>query len=565
MFRDYLCVSTGRVRHHFDLRYGPALPGSFRTGRKLRVRFPRARPVWLRMSGEVPRLSARYLDRTPIAPPSTTPARRPTLVCPRKRRERSARLPAIVLVGERMLVYTAICCFLAVAQPTAAIPPPQRDDARAAFDFWLQCQNRRNFKAYEALYSNRKPFEAFRLLPGPRFSSYDRAAWLREQRRLISHKVRIRAEGVTAAVMNNGTLYTFTERSTWGTREHAESKDVFFLKTPAGFRITRETVGPAPTPTPPSIDDPHNHFSFVVDGEVVLSRNPDDAWALGPPSLEETSLEDDQYLLRTKRAVDVAKLPTAIAHLKGTFLRLVDARGTRCNVMVDGFLLRGRVLTNDSSTDAQFLWDLSGHTLVATLQNASACNTATWAVPANSQNSVIFGSAPSTTEIRELALDAFRALPESRRIQRTFSRWYKSHTPHQGAAPDWFQIQGQPRVETIDLSPVAPPLVSVSAYLLGDLDDDDRPSGTLWALWQLERVGTKITLTLRNVPDGSLALNVSGAVLLPSDNSAALLFDGIPYLNVLTLGGYIPNGVIRMNGDLYRDVEGPQIPFHVRH
>jgi hypothetical protein len=62
-----------------------------------------------------------------------------------------------------------------------------------------------------------------------------------------------------------------------------------------------------------------------------------------------------------------------------------------------------------------------------------------------------------------------------------------------------------------------PTLVSVSAYIPGDIDDQDRPVGKPWALWELQRRGRDTQLVPRNKPDGSLALVLTGAMKLPND------------------------------------------------
>jgi hypothetical protein len=441
-----------------------------------------------------------------------------------------------------------------------------QDDARPTFDAWLRYQNEGDFEAYDALYWKAK---GFRHGQSGKSIAED-AAWVKERRRLLSRKMTVRADDLAVGVLPRGTQYTFTER--WwlpGAVVHVAKKELFFLKTPAGYRITREDLYELPnnvTVRPLPLDRDATRFAFVVDGEVVLDQSPEDAWAKGKPEY------DRKYgdFVLTKREIDPSKIPADIARLKGMRFKLMQGvHGLSCEAVVGGFLLRGRVSTEEPEKDPEALWEQSSHALVATLAGKNAdCLDATWAVAASGPEPVVVVAQSAAPDIKQLALDAFRALPPSRKLQRDFAHWYKA--AFRERAPAWFEHEEPPAIQTVSVPNGGPTLVSVSAYLVAEYEDLDKPQGWLWALWEVRRNGAQITLIPRNNPDGSRSLVLTGAIVLPNDDSATLLFSELRGIGrgdqneTILFGG--EGGYARMIGDLYTHFDNtPGTPVWTTH
>jgi hypothetical protein len=311
-------------------------------------------------------------------------------------------------------------------------------------------------------------------------------------------------------------------------------------------------------------------FAFVLDGEVIVSTDPDDAWASGPAK-QDGKLGKD-LVLRSKRPVDLRKLPAELVALKGAPLRLFDATGARCDAKIGAFLLRGRVISGtdfegdfDDDADGGGGWAMSNHFLVAKIiGDRKACAKATWARSASLPLPTVAAAAVPTSELERRAWLAFDELPESRAIQRRFDAWSREH--RRSVETTWFRAKGARVTVHVIRPPKGPALVSVLAKAtLGDGDScgGDGLAGALWGLWEVTGPDDAPSLVLRNHPDEALVLELTGAVDVDGDGQAELLFEGFQdpaTMNAFGQGGFVAHGLIRALGGVYLDVAAPETP-----
>jgi len=175
-----------------------------------------------------------------------------------------------------------------------------------------------------------------------------------------AEKVRVIADAASARVI-------FVQRWASGGYSDVGAKELVLRRGPGGFRIAREELFGSATGKTGELDvEAFRRFAFVVDGEVVVSLNPDDGWASGPPVREKQGRGADRILLRMRRPVDVAKLPPTLARLAGMPIRLLNSAGERCQAKLGAFLLRGRAISDGVETsDDSEAWGMSAHLLVA--------------------------------------------------------------------------------------------------------------------------------------------------------------------------------------------------------
>ncbi len=212
----------------------------------------------------------------------------------------------------------AMLFVLAVTPAFAADP---KSDAHALLTDWLDAQNTGNFADYQSLYA--PSFTGVRR-SGPRTASFDRAGWMADRERMFRKPMTVSAEKVRVIADAASARVIFVQRWASGGYSDVGAKELVLRRGPGGFRIAREELfGSAPGKTGDVDVEAFRRFAFVVDGEVVVSLNPDDGWASGPAVLEKQGA--DRFLNRTRRPVDVAKLPAAVARLAGMPIRLLNA------------------------------------------------------------------------------------------------------------------------------------------------------------------------------------------------------------------------------------------------
>src|SRR5262249_28504756 len=149
--------------------------------------------------------------------------------------------------------------------------------------------------------------------------------------------------------------------------------------------------------------------------------------------------------------------------------------------------------------------------------------------------------------LKARALAAFRALPESRAIQREFVTW-SAHQDHKPAS-SWFdQGKRNPVVRLIRVKPTGPMLLSVSAEIHEGGCGEEGVFGSLWALWQVDGPPENPRLVLRNQPDESMTMQPTAAVDVDGDGHVELLFDGFSdYASANAFGQpqYLEHGIVR--------------------
>jgi hypothetical protein len=308
--------------------------------------------------------------------------------------------------------------------------------------------------------------------------------------------------------------------------------------------------------------DAVRRFAFVIDDELVIARDLSaDAWAAGRPRYDRDA-EPEPDLIQMQRSVDMKKLPSEIARLAGTSVRLFDETGGKCEAKVGRFLLRARLFDNhDRGDDAPSRWQQASRFLVAKLEGyGEACVGATWARDSSLPEAPLAMATEAPPELRELALTAFGALPESRPIQRDFDDWARrQHNPTKGP---WFRVNATTSVRVIR-SINGPVLVSMVAFRgegrwacnLGD--DDSAIVEQLWALWEVTGPDEAPRLVLRNHPARWTGLKVTGAVDTDGDGRPELLFERfLPDVQPYGDRVDVPKGVVRAVDGAYGDIEG---------
>ena len=476
---------------------------------------------------------------------------------PRGREMRLEARPCGTL-DANMLVPILFASSLVAATPAHAADP--KSDAQVLLLRWLGAQNTGDFEAYQSLYA--PTFTGVRR-SGPRTASFDRAGWMADRERMFRKPMTVSTERVRVIADAASARVIFVQRWASGGYSDVGAKELVLRRGPDGFRIAREELFGSATGKTGEVDvEAFRRFAFVVDGEVVVSQNPDDGWASGPPVLEKPGA--DSLLIRTRRPVDVAKMPPALARLRGMPIRLLSSTGERCQAKLGAFLLRGRVISDGD--DAEHSWAEGAHLLVAKVDGDwRACAGATWARAADLPAPVVSPAEAPSKEVRKLALATFSALPQSVKLQEKFDAWYP--TEHEGArSPSlrWFEYQ-KPRAEVrvLHLGAKGPTLVSVSA-LIDEGCNGEAATGAVWALWELGGDAANPRLVLRNAPDGETTLRPTAAVDLNGDGHAALLFDGFDDYaapNAAGQPGFIERGVVRLLDGLYLDVAGPTTPI----
>ena len=459
------------------------------------------------------------------------------------------------------MLFRAVVVLSLLVTPASAADP--KSDAHAVLDMWLEAQNAGNFDAYQSLYA--PSFTGVRR-SGPRTASFDRAGWMADRQRMFRKKMTVSAEKVRVIADAASARVIFVQRWASGGYSDVGPKELVLRRGPGGFRITREELFGSATGKLGEVDlEAFRRFAFVVDGEVVVSLNPDDAWASAPAVREKQGA--DRLLLRMRRPVDLAKLPAAVARLAGMPIRLLNAAGERCQAKLGAFLLRGRAITDgvETSNDSD-AWGMSAHLLVAKVDgDRRACAGATWARAAELAVPVVTPAEAPSKEVRKVALAAFGALPQSASIQKWFDVWYRREHPDASKPPPrWFAYEKRGAwVRVLRSGSKGPTLVSVSESI-NEGGCEDGVFGALWALWELQGDASHPRLVLRNAPDERMALAPTATVDVDGDGRGELLFDDSNDYNATNATGqpdFIERGIVRSLDGLYLDVAGPMTPI----
>ena len=463
-------------------------------------------------------------------------------------------------MGARVSRIGAVLFVLAISPAFAADP---KLDAKGLLDAWLAAQNAGNFDAYQALYA---PIFTGVRRSGSRTASFDRAAWMQDRQRMFRKKMTVSAKAVRVIANAASARVIFVQRWASGGSSDVAAKELVLRRGPAGFRIAREELLASTVAKAGDVDvEAFRRFAFVIDGEVVVTLTPDDRWASGPPMFEKTGA--DHLLVQTRRPVDVAKLPRAVARLAGMPIRLLNATGERCEAKMGAFLLRGRAISAIADDEAD-AWGMSAHLLVAKVEgDRPACAGATWARAAELPVPVVTPAEAPSSELRKVASAAFGALPQSANIQKQFDEWYRREHAGTGTPPRWFAHEGSgAQVRVLRSRPKGPTLVSVSASIEEGGCGEGGVSGAVWGLWELQGDAVHPRLVLRNAPDEQMTLELTATVDVDADGRVELLFDDSSDFNATNAAGqpdFVDRGIVRALNGLYLDVAGPKTPILV--
>jgi hypothetical protein len=452
--------------------------------------------------------------------------------------------------------------------PAAGLPP--HEDARAVLDRWLEAQNQGRFDEYRMFYDDK--FTGVRR-SGNQKVSFDRDGWLRDRKRMFAKPMTVAVDNVHIFANDRSARIVFTQR--WSSGQYADTgpKELVLRRRAGGYsyNIVHEELFASGPRAPGGADlNAFRQFAFVVDGEVVVSMNPDDAWAAGPAVLEKRG--SDHLLLRSRRAVDASKLPPEIAKLTGLPVRLMDSRGLRCEAKLGVLLLRGRAISDveNDGDDAwsEDAWNMSAHTLVAQVQGSrKACAGATWARAAALPMPAIATVESPAATLKRQALDAFQALPESLSIQRDFTQWSTTVEHKNGGPPRrWFDRSRHPPVIGVIRPGSGPAFVTVSATI-SEGGCADGIFNSLWALWEIDEADTAHPrLILRNQPDSTKTLKPTAAVDVDGDGTLELLFDGSTDAASENGAGqpeFLEHGIVRALAGAYVEIDGPKTPIDI--
>ena len=443
-----------------------------------------------------------------------------------------------------------------------ALAATPQADARTFLKRWLEDQNTGDFDDYQKLYA--PDFRGVKR-SGPRTATFDRTAWLQDRQRMFQKKMTVEAENVRVFASPASARIVFIQHWASGDYKDVGPKHLVLRRGPSTYIVVREELFASDTRKPAAVDvNAFRQFAFVIDGEVVISMHPDERWAIGPAKVDKNRANSS--LIRVRRQVDPKKLPPEVTQLAGAPVRLMDARGVRCEAKLGGFFLRGRVWEGDADGEDEAPdWGTTANFLVAKIDgDRKACAGATWARSTTLPIPTIATAESPSAGLKAQAVAAFKALPESRGIQRRFAEW--SAREHHKATPPWFDRGTEhPTVRLISIKPNGPMLLSVS----GAINEGGCADGVrdfLWGLWQVEGSPENPRLVLRNQPDEAMTMHPTAAVDVDGDGRVELLFDGFSDFNSANIFGqpqFLEHGIVRALGDSYVNVEGPEVPIFV--
>jgi hypothetical protein len=474
----------------------------------------------------------------------------------------------------RRRVWPLLALLALWSHPVASATP--HEEARALLDRWLEAQNAGRFDEYQTFYGDE--FTGVRR-SGNRTAPFDRAGWLQDRKRMFEKPMKVAADNVHIFASGRSARVVFTQR--WSSGRYADTgpKQLVLHRGTGGFHIAREELFASDTRKPGTIDlAAFRRFAFVVDDEVVVTMQPDEAWAVGPATLEKRGKDPD--LDRTRREVDATKLPAGVAALVGTPIRLLDARGQRCEAKLGKLLLRGREYMGSGEPDddgsaqapsesaANGFWEGSAHFLVArVVGDRKACAGSTWARATTLPVPVIAAAEAPSPELKDRALSALKALPESAAIQREYARWYAGEYPKKRHPPPlWFQRADQKPAIRLFRPASGPALLSVSAMVV-EGGCNDGVFEYLWALWEVDdKDPAHPRLIPRNQPDTTFTLQPTAAVDVDGDGRPELLFDSSSDYASMNAAGqpdFLEHGIARALDGSYVQIDGPETPIYV--
>ena len=351
--------------------------------------------------------------------------------------------------------------------------------------------------------------------------------------------IKIRTGGPSA-------LASFTQTFAQGNYKDAGPKQLVMVREAGALKIASERMLRSQIESAPVPAD--ERFRFVVSGGLLLSQEPDEAWATGPVTFDSAAREPAV----ASRRVDIAKLPPELARWQGRRVRLVSVANVICEARIKGFRMLARSVPHFSTSQAwnempapevaRQAWDMGAKVLVADADQR--CDGAFWGQPLGGPAPATAPSEEPDPPLKARALAQLRASDAWKKIQKSYLE-----SPAEGVKR-WDQVDGT-RIQVWRFralragTPIR--LVSVSVTLYQSCAEF---GANLWGLYE-ERGGK---LVPRNTPGQIEAFPVA-AVDSDGDGNSELLTEPFP-----SSFGH-EGGRVLLDGELWDTSEELTVPF----
>jgi ketosteroid isomerase-like protein len=329
--------------------------------------------------------------------------------------------------------------------PPAETAPAKEQTAKveALVDEWLRAQNAGDFPAYEAVYAQR--FTGVKRV-GVRSQRFDREGWMQDRKALFARPFSVRLEGRQVSALGTSAIVEFQQ--TWSSASFRDvgRKQLVLALEGSAFRIASEEMKESSTDAAPDTSGAPNprEFAFVALAPgplLILSADVDQNAVAGQLKYVTDEL--------ARRPVATSALPKATRDMLGTKFILYGDGASVCEGTVGGFEVlvslhphfgtlgawhgqNGRPVASPEERALE-LWAYSAHGagrfLVAHLDSSSTCEGARWARSAELPKPALWSSRAPTTAERVAVLEAARATPLHRQLQKDFEQAFKKATP----------------------------------------------------------------------------------------------------------------------------------------
>jgi hypothetical protein len=410
----------------------------------------------------------------------------------------------------------ALMTLLALSAPLPA--RAQSSEATALITRWLAAQNGGDFAAYQALYAAR--FTGVRR-SGNRTVMLDRAGWLKDRGRMFKKPMKVSVDKVTGSGGEGSELVRFVQTWASGSYQDVGPKELLLIRDGGTVRIAREEMLTSQLGTSaPVAAGGLERLAFVLDGELVLAKAPEEAWASGPARLDDDG-SSGQW--SASRSVDPKKLPPALAAWSGKKVHLFGG-AKPCDATVGTMRIVSRERPHFGTVQewrerklskrrlADLVWGAeAGRVLAAQL--VGGCS-ALYARAAGVPTGDVVTAGTADAALRMRALAEFRRLPAAQAAQKD----YGTRDDSEGQAWDEDAV-----VKIVRTQSHGQPLTLVQVRA----EAGDECGGHL-ELSVLFEVGAGGKLVLRSAADATLP-ELTGAADVDGDGEPELLF-GLGYL-----------------------------------
>lgn len=426
-------------------------------------------------------------------------------------------------------------------EETPAELPPSKvpaEDVRALVDQWLEAQNTSDFALYESLYAPK--FEGIKRV-GPKTTSYDRASWLEDRRRMFGKKVAVEATELTIAVTGRSAVATFTQTWSSGSFKDVGPKQLVIVPGAKRAVIAREEMLTSNVVGTDDVQPPDyepGRLAHVIDGSIVLS-------------LDATGLQHaaPQIVDRSGEAVaPITNPPEPLKKWLGT--TFVISTGTAaqptCTATIESLHILARAVPHfgqvgywngeyddapklSDAQVAQEIWTLAGEAGRLVIGRVDTrCEGGRWAHAKNGEAPRRLESSPPQGALEDRLVDAFEALPGHATIQ-------KDYETYDDTGKSWSHDAIQATIFRADDATYAL-LTARSGSGCGGF------GGQFWAAWQIKEDAPLVLLSDPNTP----------GELIASD-AAVMLGDELVFITTL--------GHVRRVGTVWRRIHDTEVPF----